>query len=157
MQDNPFLTFHSNHCFEGYYLLASIILAMSHCERLGREKISPYFSEKKWSVYGVTCIITIHALGSYATTAFFLRSYENVMENWRSHHFWGHIACLVFYLVVSLLPTPPKPIPTQKTVTPVLESPKKVTHGGEMATFITPEANEKASNIEFHKQVMKYS
>ena len=28
------------------------------------------------------------------------------MDNWRSHHFWGHIALLVFYVLVSLLPTP---------------------------------------------------
>lgn len=81
---------------------------MSQCERLGRKKISPYFSEKKWSLYGVACMITIHALGSYCTTAFFLRSMENVVNNWRSHHFWGHIACALFYVAVSLLPTPPK-------------------------------------------------
>lgn len=94
--------------YPGYYMLASIIWLMSQCERLGRKKISPYFSPKKWSIYGVTCIFSIHALGSYATTAFFLKSWENVMENWRAHYFWGHIACFVYYTVVSALPYPSK-------------------------------------------------
>ena len=92
----------------GHYLLAVTILVMSQCERLGRKKISPYFSEKKWSLYGVTCMVTLHALGSYCTSAFFLRSMENVWDNWQSHYFWGHIACLLFYVVVSALPTPRK-------------------------------------------------
>jgi hypothetical protein len=80
---------------------------MSQCERLGRRKVSPYFSPKKWSLYGVTCIFAIHSLGSYSTTAFFLRSFENVLENWRSHHFWGHITCVLFYVIVSQFPDPP--------------------------------------------------
>jgi hypothetical protein len=87
---------------------------MSQCERLGRKKISPYFSKEKWSIYGVTCMVTLHALGSYCISAFFLRSMENTIANWRSHNFWGHIACLLFYVIVSGLPTPPK----QSTSTP---------------------------------------
>jgi hypothetical protein len=92
---------------KGYYLLAFTIWLLSQCERLGRRKISPYFSPKKWSFYGVMCIFTIHSLGSYSTTAFFLRSFENVLENWKSHHFWGHITCVLFYVIVSQFPDPP--------------------------------------------------
>ena len=91
---------------KGYYMLASVIWLISQCERLGRKKISPYFSDKRWSCYDICVMIGLHALGSYATTAFFLRSWENVMDNWRSHQFWGHIALLIFYVLVSLLPTP---------------------------------------------------
>ena len=87
-------------------MLASVIWLLSKCERLGRKKISPYFPDRRWTLYDIVVMIGLHALGSYATTAFFLRSWENVMENWRSHHFWGHIALLVFYVLVSLLPTP---------------------------------------------------
>ena len=36
------------------------------------------------------------------------------MENWKSHYFWGHIACVLFYVVVSRLPDAPK----QYTPTP---------------------------------------
>lgn len=102
-------------CPKGYYMLASFVWGLAHCERLGRKKISPYFSKKCWSLYGITCSILFHAIGSYATTAFFLRSYENVMENWRSHYFWGHIVCIIFYILVSQLPTPPS---SKKSITP---------------------------------------
>lgn len=95
-------------------MLAAIIWFMSQCELIGRKKISPHLSPKKWSIYGVTCIVTIHALGSYATTAFFLRSWENVMENWRAHYFWGHIACFLYYIIVSMLPTPQSQASTMK-------------------------------------------
>jgi len=93
--------------YPGYYMLASMVWLISQCERLGRAKISPYFSEKKWSLYSIACMLSIHSVGGcYATTAFFLRSWENVMDNWRAHHFCGHIVCVVFYLAVSQLPTP---------------------------------------------------
>ncbi|CAB9520578.1 bound O-acyltransferase domain-containing protein 2 [Seminavis robusta] len=94
--------------FPGYYMLAVIIWLMSQCERLGRRKISPYFSPKKWSFYGVSYIVVLHSLGSYATTAFFLRSAENVMDNWRSHNYWGHIVLVLYYVIVSQFPDPPQ-------------------------------------------------
>ena len=140
---------------EGYYMLASLIWLMSQCERLGRKKISPYFTDKKWSLYGVSCILTIHALASYSTTAFFLRSWENVMENWRSHNFWGHIACLIFYLLVSLLPTP---APQKRPVTKSVGTAVKLLGGmNEFVPSLQPETEQKESNVEAHKLEMKYS
>lgn len=89
-------------------MLAAMVWFMSQCERLGRKKLSPYFSQSRWTLHGILSFIILHLLGSYATTAFFLRSAENVMINWRSHYYWGHIACFIFYGIVSLLPSPPK-------------------------------------------------
>ena len=39
---------------------------------------------------------------------FQLLAFDWAVVNWKNYHYAGHIACVVFYLVVSNLPTPKK-------------------------------------------------
>jgi hypothetical protein len=81
---------------------------LTMCERLGMKKISPRFSPKKWSLYGISTIIATSVLVQYIVIAFQLLAFDWALAAWKSHYFFGHILCFVFYLVVSQMKTPKK-------------------------------------------------
>jgi hypothetical protein len=94
--------------YPGYYLFFMSIPMLTVCERLGRKKISPYFSKEKWSLYGIVTILFTSLAVEYMVSPFPLLALDRSWNNWKSHYFFGHIGCVVFYLIVSMLPTPKK-------------------------------------------------
>lgn len=101
--------------YPGYYLFFLSIPIMAQCERIGRKKISPYFADPvtgkpaaKWSLYGVTCIIVTSICAEYLVQSFQLLAFDWSIKCWQSYYFSGHIVFIVFYGIVSTLPTPPK-------------------------------------------------
>jgi len=94
--------------YPGYYMFFLSVPFATACERLGKKKISPRFSPDKWSLYGIICILGTSFVVQYIVQAFQLLSYTWALENWKNNYFFGHIIIVVFYLVVSRIPTPKK-------------------------------------------------
>ena len=94
--------------YPGYYMFFLSVPLVTVCERLGRKKISPHFSKKKWSPYGIVCILSTSFIVEYMIQPFQLLAYGWSLDNWKGHYFFGHILCVIFYLVVSRFPTPKK-------------------------------------------------
>lgn len=94
--------------YPGYYLFFLSVPLITACERLGRKKISPNFSPAKWSPYGIATIFATSLVVEYMVSAFQMLALDRSWMCWRSNYFFGHILCVVFYLVVSRLPTPKK-------------------------------------------------
>jgi hypothetical protein len=88
-----------------FFLTVPLLTA---CERLGRKKLSPKFSSSKWSLYGIATIIATSLVVEYIVLAFQLLAFDWAVAAWKSHYFFGHILCVVFYGVVSQMPTPKK-------------------------------------------------
>jgi hypothetical protein len=94
--------------YPGYYLFFLSVPIATICERLGKKKISPYFSNEKWSLYGVAGMVATSVVIEYMVSPFVFLALDRSWANWKSHYFIGHIACFLFYAIVSQLPTPKK-------------------------------------------------
>jgi hypothetical protein len=94
--------------YPGYYMFFLSVPVVTACERLGRKKLSPRFSPHKWSLYGIATIVSTSAVVNYFVLAFQLLAYGWAITCWKSHYFFGHILCVIFYVIVSRLPTPKK-------------------------------------------------
>ena len=99
--------------YPGYYLFFLSVPLLTICERLGKKKISPYFSDEKWSPHGVACIMATSMCANYMVSSFIFLALDRSWNNWKSHYFFGHIACIAFYLIVQQFPTPKKKEKTQ--------------------------------------------
>ena len=97
--------------YPGYYMFFLSVPLMQTCARLGRKKISPHFastSKSKWSTYRIICTLVTFFMTQYMVVPQLILSYEWSMQNWKNNYFFGHILCIIFYIIVSKLPTPPK-------------------------------------------------
>jgi len=94
--------------YPGYYMFFMSIPFVTMCERLGKKKISPYFSPNKWSPYGILCILTTSFIVEYMVQPFQLLAYGWAFTNWKNHYFFGHILCAIFFVVMSNVPSPKK-------------------------------------------------
>eukprot|EP00557_Chaetoceros_sp_GSL56_P005583 CAMPEP_0176495676 /NCGR_PEP_ID=MMETSP0200_2-20121128/10787_1 /TAXON_ID=947934 /ORGANISM="Chaetoceros sp., Strain GSL56" /LENGTH=500 /DNA_ID=CAMNT_0017893577 /DNA_START=132 /DNA_END=1634 /DNA_ORIENTATION=+ len=92
--------------YPGYYMFFLSVPLVTMCERLGRKKLSPRFSPNKWSLYGICTIVATSLIVEYIVIAFQLLAFDWAVEAWKSHYFFGHILCILFYGIVSQLPTP---------------------------------------------------
>jgi len=94
--------------YPDYYMFFMSIPLMTFCERLGKKKISPYFSKEHWTPYGVVSMIATSFCVEYMVAGFICLAADRTWAVWKSHYFLGHILCVVFYAVVSQFPTPKK-------------------------------------------------
>lgn len=94
--------------YPGYYMFFLSIPLLTACERLSAQKISPYFSSDKWSLYGISAILCTMFVVTYLTHAFQLLSYESAITNWKNDYFYGHLLLIAFFGVVSNFPSPKK-------------------------------------------------
>ena len=92
--------------YPGYYLFFLSVPLLTFCERLGRKKISPYFSSSNWSAYGILCIATTSFFVEYMVSAFQMLALDWAWNVWKSNYFFGHILCILFYTVMSQVPSP---------------------------------------------------
>lgn len=93
--------------YPGYYLFFLSVPIMAFCERIGRKKLTPRFGNgKKWSPWGIVCIISTSLMTEYMIQPFQLLAWDWALINWKNYYFAGHIVCLVFYVAVSNMPTP---------------------------------------------------
>lgn len=94
--------------YPGYYLFFMSVPLYTVCERLGRKKISPYFSDAKFSLYGILCIVVSSVFVEYIVSAFAMLSLDRAWGNYKANYFFGHVGAILFYVVASMLPSPKK-------------------------------------------------
>lgn len=94
--------------YPGYYLFFLSVPFITMCERVGKKKISSRFSSKKWSPYGIVCILTTSFIVQYIIQPFQLLAFGWAWTNWTNYYFFGHILIAVFYVAVSSMPSPKK-------------------------------------------------
>lgn len=95
--------------YPGYYIFFMSVPLIAFCERIGRKKISPRFdSGNPWGWYSIVCRLTTSLIVQYMIQPFQLLAFDWSITNWKEYYFAGHLACIVFYVVVSQLPTPKK-------------------------------------------------
>jgi hypothetical protein len=92
--------------YPGYYMFFLSVPLLTICERLGRKKISPYFSAQPWGLYDISCKIVTSFFVEYMVSPFPLLAFDWSWNTWKSHYFFGHIGCIIIYVVLSMLPTP---------------------------------------------------
>jgi len=92
--------------YPGYYLFFLSVPILTFCERVARKKISPLFGSS--ALYYVVCVLVTSFFVEYTVIPFQLLAYDWAVVAWKSNYFFGHILCVLFYLVVSRLPTPGK-------------------------------------------------
>mmetsp|Transcript_21629 Transcript_21629/g.30537 ORF Transcript_21629/g.30537 Transcript_21629/m.30537 type:complete len:501 (+) Transcript_21629:95-1597(+) len=94
--------------YPGYYLFFLSIPLLTMCERMGRKKISPYFSDKAWGPYDIFCKLVTSLFVEYTVAAFPLLAFHWTINLWKNHYFFGHICAIVFYIAMMFTPSPKK-------------------------------------------------
>lgn len=97
--------------YPGYYMFFMSVPILTACERLGRKKLTPRFSKPgdgRFSPWNIVCILSTSFVVEYLVCSFTLLAFDWSVSNWKSHLFFGHILCAIFYGAVSQLPTPKK-------------------------------------------------
>jgi len=97
--------------YPGYYFFFLSVPLLTFCERLGRAKLSPLFSTGgKWSPWGIVTMVSTSLIIEYMVVPFQLLAFDWSFACWKSFYFFGHIICIAFYVIVSMLPTPKKKV-----------------------------------------------
>jgi hypothetical protein len=94
--------------YPGYYMFFLSVPLMTMVERLGRKKISPNFSSGRWSPYGIACIFMTSFVVEYMVSAFSVLSFWRAFNNWKQFNFFGHIVCVIAYIILLNIPSPKK-------------------------------------------------
>lgn len=92
--------------YPGYYLFFLSVPLLTFCERLARKKISPYFSQSQFTPYGILSTVVTSLFVEYMVAPFPLLAFEWSWQTWKSHYFFGHIGSLIFFAILTVLPTP---------------------------------------------------
>jgi len=93
--------------YPGYYLFFLTVPFITVCERLGRKKLTPRFDNgKNWGLYRIACVLSTSFVVNYSVTAFQLLALDWSYAVWKSNFFYGHVGCLLFYVVLSNVPSP---------------------------------------------------
>eukprot|EP00531_Pseudo-nitzschia_arenysensis_P003672 CAMPEP_0116131462 /NCGR_PEP_ID=MMETSP0329-20121206/9017_1 /TAXON_ID=697910 /ORGANISM="Pseudo-nitzschia arenysensis, Strain B593" /LENGTH=499 /DNA_ID=CAMNT_0003625891 /DNA_START=102 /DNA_END=1601 /DNA_ORIENTATION=+ len=94
--------------YPGYYMFFLSVPIPSVCDRLAKKKISPYFSSSDYSLYGIASTLATTITINYLILPFTMLAYEWSWAAYKSFYFFGHVGCLVFYVVLTMLPSPKK-------------------------------------------------
>lgn len=95
--------------YPGYYLFFLSVPIPSFCDRLAKKKISSYFSSSNYSLYGIICVLATTITVNYMILPFTILAGGWSLDAYKAYGFFGHIGCLLFYIILSMLPSPKKP------------------------------------------------
>jgi hypothetical protein len=93
--------------YPGYYLFFLSVPILTFCERMGRKKLTPRF-EKYGLLYSIACWIATNSCVMYCVLGFQALAFDWSVRAWKSFYFYGHIASILFYIIVSQIPSPKK-------------------------------------------------
>jgi len=89
--------------YPGYYLAFLSVPFATICERLGRKKLTPHFDGIVWKFI---CWLSVCFIRGYMSVPFILLALDWCIAYFKSNHYCGHICLVVFYIVVSNIPSP---------------------------------------------------
>ncbi|VEU39390.1 unnamed protein product [Pseudo-nitzschia multistriata] len=94
--------------YPGYYLFFLSVPIPSFCERLAKKKLSPYFSPNYFSPYGIVCVLVTSITMNYLIVSFTMLASGWSFAAYKSFYYFGHIGCVAFYIILTMLPSPKK-------------------------------------------------
>jgi len=94
--------------YPGYYIFFLSMPLATFCDRMAKKKISHYFSSENLSLYGIACSLATNVSVNYMIVSFTMLAYEWSIAAYTSYYFYGHIGCVAYYIILSMLPSPPK-------------------------------------------------
>mmetsp|Transcript_36085 Transcript_36085/g.44163 ORF Transcript_36085/g.44163 Transcript_36085/m.44163 type:complete len:502 (+) Transcript_36085:148-1653(+) len=94
--------------YPGYYMFFLSVPVITMCERLGKKKLSSRFPPGKWTPWGIVCILATSFVVEYMVMPFQLLAWDWGFTYWKSQFFFGHILCVIFFVVVGQFPSPKK-------------------------------------------------
>jgi len=96
--------------YPGYYLFFLWVPVLTQCERLGRKKLTPIFGPEstEYSPWGIVCMITTKTFVNYGIVGFLLLSYAWTIKTYSSLYWFGHVVPIIFFAILSILPSPKK-------------------------------------------------
>ncbi len=94
--------------YPGYYMFFLSVPSLSFCDRLAKKKISPHFSSSNLSLYGIVSILSTIITVNYMILPFIMLAYEWSWATYKSFYCFGHVGCLVYYVVLTMLPSAKK-------------------------------------------------
>lgn len=94
--------------YPGYYMFFLSVPIPSVTDRLAKKKVSPYFSASDYSLYGIVSTLATTITINYMILPFTMLAFEWSWAAYKSFYFFGHIGCVLYYLVLSNLKTPKK-------------------------------------------------
>lgn len=97
--------------YPGYYMFFLSVPLATFCDRLAKKKLSPYFSQNRWSLYGIAGMLATTITVNYMILSFVMLAKEWSIQAWTSHYYFGHIGALAFYIILSVMPSPKKDKP----------------------------------------------
>jgi hypothetical protein len=93
--------------YPGYYIFFLAVPLPTFCDRIAKKKISPYFpSTSRFSPYSMMGTLATTVTINYLILPFVLLAGSWSLDAYKSFYYFGHVGCVLFYLVVSSLPTP---------------------------------------------------
>jgi hypothetical protein len=93
--------------YPGYYMFFLSVPLPTFCDRIAKKKISPYFpSSSRFSPYSIMGTLATTVTINYMILPFVMLAGSWSFDAYKSFYFFGHIGCVLFYLIVSSLPTP---------------------------------------------------
>jgi hypothetical protein len=94
--------------YPGYYIFFLSVPLPTFCHRLAKKKISPYFSSSKVSIYGILCLLTTTITINCMILPFTMLAAGWSIDALKSFNFFGHIGCVILYIILTVLPSPKK-------------------------------------------------
>lgn len=94
--------------YPGYYIFFLSVPIPTFCDRMAKKKISPYFSSSNLSLYRIACTLATSITINYMILPFNMLAGGWSIAAYKSFYFFGHIGCVVFYVVLSMFPSPKK-------------------------------------------------
>lgn len=98
--------------YPGYYLFFLSLPLVTNVAREGRRKLRPYFLTAEGKpgplkpLYDFMTWALNMLIINYMVSAFQALALSYSLKVWKSFYYYGHIACIVGYLILLALPTP---------------------------------------------------
>eukprot|EP00536_Pseudo-nitzschia_multiseries_P002511 jgi/Psemu1/283768/fgenesh1_pg.34_\ len=92
--------------YPGYYIFFLSVPIPSFCDRLAKKKIAPYFSKSTFTPYGILAILSTTITINYLILPFTMLAGGWSFDAYKSFYYFGHIGCVVYYIILSVLPRP---------------------------------------------------
>jgi hypothetical protein len=96
--------------YPGYYIFFLSVPIATICDRLAKKKISPLIppTSSMYPIYSVMGTLATTITINYMILPFVLLAGTWSISAYKSFFFFGHIGCMIYYAVLSCLPTPKK-------------------------------------------------
>lgn len=94
--------------YPGYYIFFLSVPLPTFCDRLAKKKISPHFSSSDYSLYGIMGALATSITINYMILPFQMLAWSWSLAALKSFYFFGHVGCVAYYIVMSMLPSAKK-------------------------------------------------